>query len=387
VFFFFFFFLSFPIPLNFFNMAAKPNVLVLGGLGFIGRNFVEYIVDNNLAGKIRIADKGLPELVGLSKKQLEIIKNKDIVDCKQLNLAREAMVNKAFEDGGLQWDIVINLAGETKYSQTDEVYKENILDVSVTCGKAAAARKVGKFIEVSTAQIYDSGKKPSTEEDKQKPWTKLASAKQQAEEELKKIPGLNLIIVRPAIVYGPGDVNGITPRLITGAVYKHLGETMEFLWDKDLKINTVHVEDVCAALWFLGQNGKVGEAYNLADTNDTDQGSVNKLLENMFKIKTDFMGFLKSKAATAIAMKTVAETANEKHLKPWSELCKAKGITNTPLTPYLDEELLYNNSYSVDGSKITKLGFTYKHPEMKEADLRQTVDYFIDLGFFPKDMI
>lgn len=70
-------------------MATKPNVLILGGLGFIGRNLVEYLVDNNLAGKIRVADKGLPELVGLSKKQLEIIKNKDIVDVKQLNLARE----------------------------------------------------------------------------------------------------------------------------------------------------------------------------------------------------------------------------------------------------------------------------------------------------------
>jgi len=366
---------------------SKPNVLVLGGLGFIGRNFVEYIVTNNLAGKIRIADKGLPELVGLSKKQSDIIKNKEVVETKQLNLAREAMVNKAFDDGGIQWDIVINLAGETKYSQTEEVYKENIIDVSITCAKAAASRKVGKFIEVSTAQVYDSGKKASAEDDKVKPWTKLAKAKLTAEEELRKIQGLNLVIVRPAIVYGPGDISGITPRLITGAVYKHLGETMEFLWDKDLRINTVHVEDVCNALWFLTQNGKVGEVYNLADNNDTNQGTVNKLLEPIFKIKTDFMGFLKSKAATSVAMKAVAETANEKHLKPWSELCKAKGIVNTPLTPYLDEELLYNNSFAVDGTKITKSGFTYKHPNMKESDLRETIDYFIALGFFPKDMI
>jgi len=365
---------------------SKPNVLILGGLGFIGRNFVEYLVDNNLAGKIRVADKGLPELVGLSKKQMEIIKNKDLVDVKQLNLARDAMVQKAFEDGGLQFDYVINLAGETKYSQTDEVYKENIIDVSVTCANAAAKRGVKKFIEFSTAQVYDAGKKPSTEEDKLKPWTKLAKAKQTAEEELKKINGLNLVIVRPAIVYGPGDITGITPRLITGAVYKHLGETMEFLWDKDLKTNTVHVADVCAAIWHLAENGTNGQVYNLADSNDTDQGSVNKLLEGLFKIKTDFFGFLKSKAATSVAMKSVAETANEKHLKPWSELCKAKGIVNTPLTPYLDEELLYNNSYSVDGTKITKTGFAYKKPTMTEADLKETLDYFIALGFFPKDL-
>jgi nucleoside-diphosphate-sugar epimerase len=366
---------------------SKPNVLILGGLGFIGRNLVEYLANNNLAGKIRVADKGLPELVGLSKSQLDLIKNKDVVDVKQLNLAREAMVTRAFDEGGIKWDVVINLAGETKYSQTEEVYKENIIDVSVTCAKAAAARNVSKYIEVSTAQVYDSGKKPSAEDDKVKPWTKLAKAKLAAEEEIRKINGLNFIIVRPAIVYGPGDVNGITPRLITGAVYKHIGETMEFLWDKDLKINTVHVRDVCDALWHLSSNGKVGEIYNLADSNETDQGTINKLLESIFKIKTDFLGFLKSKAATAVAMKTVAEGANEKHLKPWSELCKQHGIQNTPLTPYLDEELLYNNSYSVDGTKITKTGFTYKHPKVTEEDLRETINYFIASGFFPKEII
>jgi len=368
-------------------MSGKPNVIVLGGLGFIGRNFVEYLATKGLAGKIRIADKVLPELAALSKKQLEIIKNSDIVDCKQVNLAREAMVNnKVFEEGGIKWDFVINLAGETKYSQTEEVYKENILDVSLTCANAAAKRGVTRFIEVSTAQVYDSGKKPSTEGDKLKPWTKLAKAKLGAEEKLKEIKGLNLIIVRPAIVYGPGDVSGITPRLITGAVYKHLGETMEFLWDKDLKINTVHVTDVCAALWHLTTSGTLGEVYNLCDTNETDQGSINKLLENIFKIKTDFMGSIKSKLATTVAMKTVAETANEKHLKPWSDLCKAKGI-QSPLTPYLDEELLYNNSLSIDGTKITKTGFSYQHQVMSEADLRETMDYFIALGFFPKDFI
>jgi len=52
------------------KMATKPNVLVLGGLGFIGRNFVEYLVTNNLANRIRVADKVLPELAALSKKTI-----------------------------------------------------------------------------------------------------------------------------------------------------------------------------------------------------------------------------------------------------------------------------------------------------------------------------
>jgi len=366
--------------------SNKPTVLILGGLGFIGRNLIEYLAENNLVSKIRVADKVLPDLAGLSRKQSEIVKS-DLVEFKQANLAREAMVNKVFDDGGHKFDYVFNLAGETKYSQTEEVYKENIIDVSVTCGKAAAQRGVQRFIEVSTAQVYDAGKKASAEGDKLHPWTKLAKAKLEAEEGLKKIQGLNLIIARPAIVYGPGDINGITPRIICGAVYKFLGEEMEFLWDKDLRINTVHVRDVVAALWHLAANGQLGETYNLADQNDTDQGSVNQLLEKLFGIKTGFMGNIKSKLYTGVAMKTVAETANEKHLKPWSDLTKSKGITNTPLTPYLDEELLYNTSLSIDGSKITKTGFQYKYPKMDDGLLREVVQYFVELNFFPNGVI
>jgi len=295
-------------------------------------------------------------------------------------------VTKVFDQSDFKIDYVFNLAGETKYSQTEEVYKENIIDVSVTCGKEAVKAGAKRFVEVSTSQVYSGDKKASAEDDKPKPWTKLAKAKLEAEEELKKIPGLNLIIVRPAIVYGSGDILGITPRIICAAVYKYLNETMEFLWDKDLKMNTVHVEDVCTALWFLTTHGSSGEIFNLADSNDTDQGTINKLLESIFGIKTGFMGSIKSKLATSVAMKTVAETANEKHLKPWSDLCKAKGITNTPLTPYLDEELLYNNAYALDGSKIAKLGFNYKHPAVKEETIRETIKGFIALGYFPADM-
>lgn len=335
-------------------------------------------MDNDLAGKIRVADKGLPDLASLSEKQLKMFKDPSIVEFKQVNLAREAMVNKAFAD--LKFDYVFNLAGETKYSQTVEVYKENIKDVSLTCAKAAAQQGVKAFIEVSTAQVYEGGKKASNESGKIKPWTKLAKAKFETEEELQKIPNLNLIIVRPAIVYGPGDVLGITPRIICAAVYKHLDEPMEFLWDEKLRLNTVHVTDVCRALWHLAQNGKTGEVYNLADSNETDQGKVNAILEKIFGIKTTFMGNIKSKLATSVAMRTVAETANEKHLKPWSDLCKSKNVLNTPLTPYLDEELLYNNECSVDGSKITTTGFEYSHPKMEESSIRETIQGFIELG-------
>jgi len=270
----------------------------------------------------------------------------------------------------------------------DTVYNENIVELDKVCGNEAAKRKVKVFIEVSTAQIYDSGNKPRKEDAKIKPWTGIAKAKSQAEEELKKINGLNLVIVRPAIIYGPGDLSGIMPRLITAAVYKIRNEKMEFLWDKDLRINTVHVRDVCAALWHLASNYKGSlSVYNLADENDTSQGNICPLLEQLFGINTGFLGTIQSKLATSVAMKTVADTANEKHLKPWSDVCKQNNITTTPLTPYLDEELLYNNHLTVDGNAITETGFKYQHPKVTADLLKESIQYHVKNGFFPPNLL
>ena len=41
--------------------SDKPRVLILGGTGFVARHLVKYLVDNNLASKIRVADKQLPK--------------------------------------------------------------------------------------------------------------------------------------------------------------------------------------------------------------------------------------------------------------------------------------------------------------------------------------
>lgn len=362
---------------------TKPRVLVLGGTGYIGRNLVQHLIENDLTSKVRVADKVLPALAGLSEAQKAAFAK---VDFKQRNLSRQNTIAAVFDDEA-PFDYVFNLAGETKYSQAEAVYQENIIDVSVTCAKEAASRGVKAFVEVSTAQVYDSGNKPRKEEAKIKPWTGIAKAKAKAEEELKKINGLNLIIVRPALVYGNGDYTGLTPRLIIAAVYKAENQKMEFLWDKDLKLNTVHVHDVVAALWFLSQNAKHGSVYNLADQSDSSQGSVCGLLEGLFGIKTGFLGTMASKMATSVAMKTVAEAANDKHLKPWSDLCKKHNITTTPLNPYLDEELLYDNPLAVDGNAITALGFKYKYPQITADLLKENVEYHIKNNAFPAGLM
>eukprot|EP01087_Luapelamoeba_hula_P011927 TRINITY_DN330_c0_g1_i1.p1 TRINITY_DN330_c0_g1~~TRINITY_DN330_c0_g1_i1.p1 ORF type:complete len:396 (-),score=64.61 TRINITY_DN330_c0_g1_i1:84-1193(-) len=367
-------------------MEAKPKVLVLGGVGFIGRNFVKYLVDNQLASYVRVVDKVLPPTAFFSSAHQAAFDN-SVVEFKQGNLTNPASITKIFtlDDGG-HFNYVFNLAAETKYSQTDEVYREKVFDLSVRCATEAVKQGVDRFVEVSTCQIYEASKKPSAEDSQIKPWTTFATYKLQAEQALKEMDGLNLSIVRPALVYGPGDTTGLSPRLICGAVYKHLGEKMKFLWSADLKLHTVHVRDVCKGLWHVATRCPAGQVYNLADKTDTTQGTVNKHLEAIFGIKTGFMGSMVSNVAK-LSMGGVTETINDRHLKPWSDLCRSEGINNTPLTPYLDQEVLYNNAMSVDGSKIEATGFTYDVPVVTEELLREQVAYYTEQNLFPKSSL
>jgi len=358
--------------------------LILGGVGFIGRNLVKYLLDNNLATNIRVLDKVLAVTAFMSAEHRAAFDDPRVV-FKQANLSSPASIKKNFapDDGAAVWDLIVNLAAETKYGQTEEVYKEKVLDVCQKCAAEAKELGIKKWVEVSTAQIYaPPKKKPNAEDAKIEPWTKLAKFKYDVEEYLKTT-GLNVSILRPAMVYGPGDTSTLAPRIIVAAVYKKLDEKQKNLWTKDLALNTVHVDDVCGAIW-AAREWKNGTTYNVVDKSETDQGVLNEFLEQIFGIKTGFWGQVASNLAKTVSLKAIAEEANDKHLKPWSDLCKEQGITSTPLSPYIDQELLYNNSLSVSGEAIEKTGFVYKHPKLTKQDFLDVIDYFAKQGLFPK---
>ncbi|KXS16630.1 NAD(P)-binding protein [Gonapodya prolifera JEL478] len=372
-----------------------PSVLILGGTGFIGRNLVSYLVSENLAGAIRVVDKCMPELAFLHPSHKKAFDDPRC-EFRQGDVSRPAVAEKMFtRDDNSTFDYVFNLAAETKYGLSEEIYEEKVYTLAITVGKEAAKRGVKCFVQASTAQVYEAqDKKPAKEDHKIKPWTGIAKCLFKAEEELKKIPRLNLVIVRPAVVYGPGDIYGITPRLIMGAIYRQLAQEMKLLWTASLKINTVHVSDVVRALWWVaatgdekgGRKGAVvggGEVYNLADGGDSNQETINTHIRSIFGITTGYQGTIISSFAK-LNLDSVTEDVNDMHLQPWADLCKAGGVANTPLSPYLDRELLKDNELYVDGGKIESTGFKYTHPTVTEASLREVIDGFVEVGVWPK---
>jgi len=79
----------------------------------------------------------------------------------------------------------------------------------------------------------------------------------------------------------------------------------------------------------------------------------------------------------------VAEDANDKHVPAFTQLCHKHSILNTPVSPYIDQELLKDNHLSVDGRKIEKeTSFRYTHQASLEL-VREQLDSFIEQKVFP----
>ena len=190
---------------------------------------------------------------------------------------------------GQEFTYVFNCGGETRYSQDESVYKVRSLDMALILGRECARRKISAFIEFGTGMVYKSPSSSTisqggcVESSALKPWLKMAKYKLQSEEGLAKLEkemGLRYAVLRLAHVYGEYDVGFLARGLCLARVYQSKGDEMKWLWGKELRVNTVHVEDVCSAAWKAAEwcarvgaeDSEVksgGRVFNIVDKGDT----------------------------------------------------------------------------------------------------------------------
>ena len=337
---------------------SLPSVLVLGGTGFIGKNMVQYLVDYKIAGRIKVVDKVPPEMAYMDEKFDATFAK---VEWLQADLISKESCEKAF--GGERWNIVINLAGLTQFGRFDAWY-EMMADMKLRCAEKANELGCDKYIEVSTCAVYkqkdDKGSKSSTEADATAPQHIIANAHYTAEQRiLKKCPDLPLCIVRLPNVYGPGDTSGLIPRLTCAASYIGEDEKMHLLYSEDLRMHTLHVQDAVGGIWFVACGGVKGEAYNLVDKNDTTQKKFNKIVEEIFPVKTHCEGHYGTKLFlnTFGNLDNLLEEVNEKHLEAWSDLLADHDMNLGHLTTVLSKEQIGGIPIAADGTKVEALGY------------------------------
>ncbi|CAE7001908.1 hypothetical protein P3342_001504 [Pyrenophora teres f. teres] len=371
------------------NGGEKPAVLIIGGLGYTGRHLTKYIYDNKLASEIRIVDKHLPELAWLAPEFKEACSRERFI---QADAAQEKSLPRIFDrEAGAQFDYVFNCGGETRFSQEEKVYELRSYGLSMALGREAAKRKVKVFVELSTGMVYKPDSTPRKETDKTKPWSNLAKWKLKAEEDLAKIDGLNLMILRFAHVYGPYTSKFLSTALCMARVYQSKGKEMRFLWKEDLRTNLVHVEDSTRALWHGAQwyaKGTPGRrpapVFNIVDHGNTAQKQTAQIIGEIFKMETGFHGTLIS-AFARLNLDHVVDDVNDETLDPWAELQQKAGINQTtPLTPYMEKELIKDADLSMDGSAFEReTGFRYNIDRITKEKVEEVIDSYKRMNWWP----
>ena len=363
-------------------LKNKSSYLVLGGLGFVGKNLLDFLMAADCFDKLIIIDKKLLKLNAyIPKPKLEKFDDPRI-KVLQKDLSKDVDIRSVFEEHG-PFDYVINLAAEIRCDLGEESHKRNTLLVANLCGTLSAEYKVKKFIHLSTAYVYASSSKPLKEDAKLEPQKIQAKYSLAAERAIFRIPDLNYIILRPAIIYGPYDIVGhVVMNMAISLLYKANKEKMRMLWDNDKKTSFVHVVDVVRAIMFALEKGEKGDMFNLANADNMTQNKFFDFLRNSLKTEIECVGTIKSHLVK-IKFDSVIAEMNDRHMRWWFAACQKYDVKNSPINVMVYKEQLEQYSLCIDGSTIKKLGFEYKYPHFTSEDVIEPYKFLIAQKFYP----
>ncbi|KAH8700625.1 putative epimerase/dehydratase family protein [Talaromyces proteolyticus] len=368
--------------------SEKPAVLVVGGLGFIGRYLALYIHENDLASELRIVDKVLPQLAWLAPEFEDACSKERFV---QADAGREQAYPRIFDRAdGKQFDFVINCAGDTRYSQPEEVYQFRNHAMSIGLCKEVAKRGIPVYVEASTAMVY-KGSGPSKESDKTDPWHNLAKWKLKVAEDIRNIPNLHWAALRFPHVYGEYDSRYFAIGICLARTHKFLERDLELLYSKDLKVNTLYVKDAARALWTVaewrraqGSDPAASKVFNVVDHNNTSQAHIGQALSEVFGLKVSFLGSLVSQLAK-LSLDDVVDDMNEETLQAWADLVEEKKIARPgPISPFIDRDMIKDQNLCIDGTLFeTTTGFKPERPAFNVDAVRDMVASYERMGWWP----
>jgi len=317
-----------------FNGVNKPKIiLVTGGSGFIGSNFIKFLLEEVKDVEILNLDKQTYAGQGRNLEHMQLSQDtryKLIVG----DIINEELVGRLFEKYG--FDYVFNFAAESHVDRSwidDSPFRRtNVIGAGVLLKQAVGRRNLKGFIQASTDEIYGSIREGSfTEKDEPNPSNPYSKCKAEAEVLAKHYAeqyGVPVVIVRSTNNFGPYQFpEKLLPLFISNLIE---GKKAPLMWSEEnpgLNVRDwLHVEDNCRAIWHIAQKGNRGQIYNVAGHNEkTNIEMTQKIL---------------------------------KHLGCGEEMIEK--VSHRPNHDF---------RYSIDDSKLLALGFKHEHTDLdKEVE-------------------
>lgn len=315
------------------------KLLVCGGAGFIGSNFVRYMLetypDITLVNYDKLTYAGnLENLSGVDTLPHYSFIQGDIVDLEKLN---EVMKSHGITH-------VINFAAETHVDRSihggaKEFVLTNTLGVQMILD-AVKENKIEKFVNVSTDEVYGALELDSpdlfTEDTPVMPNMPYAAAKAGGDLMCNAYfvtHGVPVVVTHCSNNYGPYQ---FPEKLIPYFVFKLMaGEKVPVYGDGLNVRDWIHVRDHAKALDLLLRKGVPGEVYNIGSDNERNNKEITKMI-------IDILG------------------KDESSIE------------------YVKDRPGHDRRYGIDASKITALGWTPDYPMEKfETGLHETIHWYL----------
>ena len=308
------------------------KLLVTGGLGFIGSNFIRYMLSKNDEIQVTNLDK---LSIGSNPANL-----KDVEADQRYRFVKGDVTDRKLVKNLLnEVDAIVNIAAEThvdrSISNPQPFFKSNTLG-TFTLLEAARKSDIRAFLHISTDEIY--GTVPHTrsfdESDRLSPSNPYSASKAAADMFVMayhKTYGLKTIITRCTNNFGPYQ---FPEKLIPKTVIRALLDLKVPLYGSGKQIRDwIYVTDHCEAIDLILRKGIAGEIYNISAGNELENLKIVELIINILG-------------------------------KPKEKI------------EFVEDRPGHDVRYSLDSSKIRRyLGWRPKH-SFEEA-LKETVDWYV----------
>jgi dTDP-glucose 4,6-dehydratase len=260
------------------------KILVTGGAGFIGSNFIRFMVEEH--PDYQVVNLDLLTYAG-NLENLANLEDRPNYRFVRGDIADPDLLAELFADG---IDGVVNFAAESHVDRSIEdpahFLRTNVLGTQVLL-QTARRFGVGRFLQISTDEVYGSleGRGRFTEESPLAPNSPYSASKAAADLLCRaywRTYGLPVVVTRCSNNYGPYQFpEKLIPLFITNAL---ADEPLPVYGDGLYVRDWIHVRDHCRALDRVLHQGRAGEFYNIgADEERTNLEITQAILEQLGK--------------------------------------------------------------------------------------------------------
>ena len=268
------------------------KLLVTGGLGFIGSNFITKILEEKSDFEIVNVDA---QLHGADKRNLSIIENNENYEFVNGNITNKRLMEELIS----KCDAVVNFAAESfvdrSINDANPFLVSNIRGTFTILDIITKQKK--RMIQISTDEVFGSLPKGSADEQtKFNPSSPYAATKAAAELLINSFSithNSDVVITRCTNNYGPRQFpEKLIPKTIILA--KQERSIPIYGNGKNLR-DWIFVDEHCDAVYEILINGKSGQAYNISANNEiSNMQIVHKILEIMGK-SNDLIEFVEDR--------------------------------------------------------------------------------------------